>query len=105
MPKEHDFQKDWEKAKKQLNQFSQEAMVLAKKGEQEFLKLSHRGKLHMDSTAIDLKREQLYYLIGKEYVNAGASAQPTAAMAKLLDEMEKIGKKQKVVRSELKNTK
>ena len=105
MPKEHDFQKDWEKAKKQLNQFSKEAMVLAKKGEQEFSKFSHRGKLHIDSTAIDLKREQLYYLIGKEYVKANAPAQPNAAMMKLLDELEKIGKEQKMVRNELKNVK
>ena len=90
MPKEHDFKKDWEKARKQLDLFSKEAMVLAKKGEQEFIKLSHRSKLHLDSTAIDLKREQLYYLIGKEYVKANAPAQPTAAMVKLLDELEKF---------------
>ena len=105
MLKEHDFKKDWEKARKQLNLFSKEAMVLAKKGEQEFIKFSHRGKLHLDSTAIDLKREQLYYLIGKEYVKASAPAQPTAAMTKLLDELEKIGKEQKTVRNELKSIK
>lgn len=105
MSKEHDFKKDWEKAKKQLNLFSKEALVLAKKGEQEFIKFSHRGKLHLDSTAIDLKREKLYYLIGKEYVKANEPAQPTAAMVKLLDELEKIGKEQKAVRNELNNIK
>lgn len=105
MAKEHDFKKDWEKARQQLNQVSKEAVKLAKKGEQEFVKFSHRGKLHLDSTAIDLKREQLYYLIGKEYVNAKAPAEPTAALTKLLDELEKINKEQKTVRSELKNIK
>ncbi len=105
MPKEHDFKKDWEKARKQLSVLSKEAMVLAKKGEQEFVKFSHRGKLHLDSTAIDLKREQLYYLIGKEYVKANAPAQPTAAITKLLEELAKIDKDQKTVRSELKNIK
>ncbi len=105
MPKEHDFSKDWEKAKKQLNQLSKEAVVLAKKGEQEFMKFSHRGKLHLESTSIDLKREQLYYLIGKEYVKANAPAQPTEAITKLLGELEKINKEQKTVRAELKNIK
>lgn len=105
MPKEHDFKKDWEKARQQLNQFSKDALVLAKKGEEEFIKFSHRGKLHLDSTAIDLKREQLYYLIGKEYVKAKAPAQPTTAMVKLLDEIERIDKEQKAVRSELKSVK
>ena len=104
MPKEHDFKKDWEKTRQQLTQFSKEALVLAKKGEQEFVKFSHRGKLHLDSTAIDLKREQLYYLIGKEYVKAKAPAGPTAALTKLLEELAKINKEQKTVRNELKNT-
>ena len=105
MPKEHDFKKDWEKAKKQLNLFSKEALVLAKKGEQEFIKFSHRGKLHLNSTAIDLKREKLYYLIGKEYVKANAPAQPTSAMTRWLEELERIDKEQKAVRNELKNIK
>ncbi len=105
MPKEHDFKKDWERTKKQLNQFGKEALVLAKKGEQEFVKFSHRGKLHLDSTTIDLKREQLYYLIGKEYVKASAPAQPTAVLTKLLDEVARLDKEQKVVRGELKNIK
>ena len=105
MSKEHDFKKDWEKARKQLNLVGKEAMVLAKKGEQEFVKFSHRGKLHLESTAIDLKREQLYYLVGKEYVKAKAPAQPTAAMTKLFDKLEKIDKEQKAVRNKLKNIK
>ena len=105
MPKEHDFKKDWQKTRQQLTQFSKEALILAKKGEQEFIKFSHRGKLYLDSTAIDLKREQLYYLIGKEYVNAQAPAQPTTAMAKLLDDIARIDKEQKALRSELKSVK
>lgn len=105
MVKEHDFKKDWEKARKQLDLISKEAIVLAKKGEQEFIKLSHRGKLHLSSTAIDLKREQLYYLLGKEYVKAKAPAQPTSAMTKWLEDLERIDKEQKTVRNELKNIK
>lgn len=105
MPKEHDFKKDWQRTRQQLTQFSKEALILAKKGEQEFIKFSHRGKLHLDSTAIDLKREQLYYLVGKEYVKAKAPAQPTTAMVKFLDEIERIDKEQKAVRNELKSVK
>src|SRR3989344_6140441 len=105
MSKEHDFKKDWEKARKQLNLVGKEAMVLAKKGEQEFVRFSHRGKLHLSSTAIDLKREQLYYLIGKEYVKAQTPAQPTSAMTKWLEELERIAKQQKEERNELKNIK
>ena len=105
MAKEHDFKKDWDKMKQQLNQFSKEAMVLAKKGEKEFVRFSHRGKLRLSSTAIDLKREQLYYLIGKEYVKAQTPAQPTSAMTKWLEELERIDKEQKTVRNELKNIK
>lgn len=105
MPKEHDFKKDWEKTRQQLTRFSKEALVLAKKGEQEFIKFSHRGKLHLNSGAIDLKKEQLYYLIGKEYVKAKAPAQPTSAMTKWLDELERIDKEQKAVRNELKSIK
>ena len=65
--KQYDFKKEWEKTKEQLVKFSKEAAIVAKKGEEELIKFSHRSKLHVDSTTASLKKEHLYYQIGKEF--------------------------------------
>lgn len=103
MPKKHDFQQDWGKAREQIAHLGKEAMVLAKQGEKELVKFSRRSKLQLDSTAMDLKREQLYYLIGKEYVRANAPEKPTEALSKFLGETEKINKEQEKLRVKLRN--
>jgi len=61
----YDFKGEWEKTRVQLAKFSKEAAKVAKRGEEELIKFSRQGKLHVDSTAMSLRREKLYYLIGK----------------------------------------
>ncbi len=102
MSEQRDFKKEWERVREQLAKTSQEAIKLVKRGEEELVKFSRRGKLHIDSTTLDLRRERIYYLIGKEYVQAKAPQQPTAALTKFLDELSKINEEQGTLRSKLK---
>jgi len=102
MPKQYDFKKEWEKTKTQLIKFSKEAAVIAKKGEKELVKFSRKGKLHVDATSISLKKEHLYYLIGKEYVRGEGSDQPTAKLTKLVGELKKADKEQQTLKRRLK---
>ena len=103
MPENFDLKKEWEKTKKQLIKFSKEAAVVAKKGEQELIKFSKKSKLQLDSTAYNLKKEKLYYLVGKEYVKAIKTGKQTAQLKKYLDELNKINKDQKIIKSKIKN--
>ena len=68
MSAQFDFKKEWEKTKKQLLEFSKEATKMAKKGEEELVKFSKKSMDHIDATAANLKKEKLYYRIGKEYI-------------------------------------
>jgi predicted hydrocarbon binding protein len=104
MPTQYDFKKEWEKTRKQLTQFSQEAIKVAQKGEKELVKFSRIGKLHVDSAALGLKKEQLFYLIGKEYVKANAPEKPTPQLDKLLSELKKADKEQEGLRVKIKNS-
>ncbi len=104
MPTPQDFKKEWEKTRKQLTQFGREAVKIAQKGEKEFVKLSRVGKLHMDSAAIGLKKEQLFYLIGKEYVKANAPEKPTPQLDKFLNELKKADKEQEGIKVKIKNS-
>ena len=70
MPTQYDFKKEWEKTRNQLVKFSKEATKVAQKGEKELIAFSRKSKLHVDSTAISLKKEHLYYLVGKEYIKS-----------------------------------
>lgn len=91
-----DLKKEWERTKVQLQKFSQEAAVLAKKGEKELLEFSRKGKLQLDSTAIGLKIERLYYMIGKEYVkNRRASKATSTELDKLIKDITKLEKDHK----------
>ena len=102
MSSNFDYKKEWEKTKKQLIKFGKEASVLAKKGEEELVKFSQKSKIQVDVTATHLKIEKLYYLIGKEYVNAKTPSTPTAALKKHLTELEKLLKEEKALKSKLK---
>ena len=75
---------------------------MAKKGEKQFVRLSHRGKLHLDSTALSLKREHLYHLIGQEYVHAKCPAKPTAKLKGLIEEVNQIEKDRKALGRQIK---
>ena len=101
MTERKDFQKEWPKIKKQLMNFSQQAMRMAKKGEKEFMRLSQRGKFHLDSTALNLKKEHFYHLIGQEYIRAKCPAKPNAKLQQLIDEVASIEKAQKTLKYQI----
>ena len=89
---QYDFKKDWPRIKKQLTELSDEAKVLVKKGEKELVKLTRESKRHIDATALHLKKEHLYHLIGKEYLKSGCPAEPSTLMKQLVAESQKIEK-------------
>ncbi len=101
----YDFKKEWPKTKKKLLEISQEALDLAKKGEERLLQLSQEGKLRLDAATLTLKKEKLFYLIGKEYVQAKCPSEKTAKIEKLLKELEQVEKQQKVLKAKLKVSK
>ncbi|MCK5014448.1 MAG: hypothetical protein KAS66_11570 [Candidatus Omnitrophica bacterium] len=105
MPTQYDFKKEWEKTRNQLTKFSKEAVKMAKKGEKELVEFSRKSKLHVDTTAISLKKEHLYYLLGKEYAKEKAPEQPTPKLTKLLNELKKADKEQRMLRRKLKPAK
>jgi len=102
MSSNYDFKKEWEETKNKFVKFSKEAADIAKKGEVELIKISRKSKLHIDSTAISLKKEKLYYLIGKEYAKAKNPANPSARLTKLVEELKQAEKEQKVLKSKFK---
>ena len=75
---------------------------MAKKGEVEFAKLSKRSKLHIDSTTLTLKKEHLYYLIGREYSKLKDRSQPSTALTEFLAELEAADKEQRELQKKLK---
>jgi len=105
MSKDYDLKKEWERAKKQLIAFSKEATVLAKKGEKELAKISKKGKLQIDSSAAALKKEHLFYLIGREYIKAKCPGKKSAKMKKLVLDLEKINTEIKSISKKMKNVK
>lgn len=105
MSKKPDFQKEWEKTKKQLVQLGKEASVLAQKGEKEIVKLSKKGMLRFDSSAATLKKEHLLYQIGKEYVKSKSAKKRTAKMKKMLADLEKVDKEIKRLEQKIKGVK
>ncbi len=102
MPGHYDFKKEWEKTRIQLAKFNKEAVRVAKKGEKELIALSRKSKLHIDATAIRLKKEHLYYLIGKEYAKENVPTQATAKLTKLMNELKKADKDQQALNRKLK---
>lgn len=102
MLKQYDFRKEWEKTRIQLAKFSKEAVIIAKKGEKEFIEFSRKSKLHVNATSISLKKEHLYYLIGKEYVKEDDTEKPTAKLTKLVNEFKKADRDQQALKRKLK---
>jgi len=102
MPTHYDFKKEWEKTRTQLTKFSKEAAKVAKKGENELIKFSRQSKLHVDATAISLKKEKLYYMIGKEYMQCTDLEKETPKLTKLVTELKKANKAQSALKRKLK---
>ena len=105
MKKQYDYSKEWPKIKKQLLGYSKEAVKLAQKGEKEILRLSHLGKIHFDATALSLKQEQLYYLIGKEYVKNKCPGTKGAKLTKLINELKVAIRQQASLKRKIKKVK
>jgi len=97
----YDMKKEWPKIKKELVRVSQEALDLAKKGEEELIKITQKGKLHVDTTALNLKKEHLFLRIGKEYVKAKGSGPQTPKMKQLLKSLDKLEKDIKETKKKL----
>jgi hypothetical protein len=62
-----DFEKMWDETKNRIYNLSKEAVDLIKKGEKEVSKASNKAKINFETTLLQLKKEQLFHLIGKEY--------------------------------------
>jgi len=101
MPEHYDFKKEWEKTRSQLAKISKEAVKVAKKGEKELVKFSRQSKLHMDATTLGLRREKLYYEIGKEYAHAKDPQAVSSKLAKLLTELRKTNKRQSALKRKI----
>ena len=102
MVEQNNFKEEWEKAKVKLGEISHEATLLAKKGEEEFRKISHQAKLYMDATTLELKKEHLYFLIGKEYVQLKDPSLVSQKLKTLTEEYKKIDQEQKRLKTRLK---
>ena len=103
MKTQYNIKKEWEKTKKQFLKLGQEATVFAKKSEKELLKLSQKGKLHLDVTAGNLKKERLYYFVGKEYVKLNDQTKPSAKLKKLVEDLKLLEKEQRALNKKLKS--
>ncbi len=95
MGAQYDFKKEWEATKKKLVKISQEAAEIAKKGEQELIRFSQ-------TTGMAVRKERLYYLIGKEYAKAKDPANPSKKLAKLVKELKDIEKEQRQLKKKKK---
>ncbi len=102
MPDQYDLKKDWPKIKEKLVLMSKEALALAKKGEQQLVVFSKQGKLHIDSTALSLKKDRLFTRIGKTYVKDLKAGKQTEQMKRLLQELSQMEKAERMIKSQIK---
>jgi hypothetical protein len=101
MAEQNDLKNGWKKSREQLSKLSKEALLVAKRGEKELLELSRKTKIHVDTTALTLKKEHLYYLIGKEYASVQGADKSTAKLTKLVGELAKANKLQLALKRRL----
>ena len=92
MEEGYDFKQEWPKIKKELKRVSEEALKIAKRGEEEIVKFSKVGKVHIDSAALKLKQEHLFHLLGKEYAKTKFPGTHSPKMKKLIAEYHKLEK-------------
>ena len=90
MKGDFDFKKEWPRIKGELSRVGQEALDLDKKGEAELVKLSEKGRLRLQSANLSLKKERLYHLIGKEYVESKYPSEQTPKLKKLIGDIEQV---------------
>jgi hypothetical protein len=92
MAPQNDFKKEWPEIRKQLTNMSREALKLAKKGEDHLLALSKKGKLHLDTAAMEWKRDHIYERIGREYIKANCPGPHTPRLKQYIDELNRMEK-------------
>ena len=91
--KTKDFEKIWRDTKVQVFKFSKETLDLLKKGEKEVVKASGKAKINFEIMLSKLKREQLFYIIGKESFKSSKKKRGSGArVAKLVKEVKEIEK-------------
>lgn len=91
----------WEKAKVHFSKMSKSAETFAKRNEGALQKISNLGKLHLESSALNFKKEHLYHLIGKEYVNLTKPGVPSLKLKELMMEFRKIKQQEKEIKQKL----
>lgn len=102
MPRSSRFSENWPKVKEQLSELAREALILAKRGEEQLEKAASRGKLQLEQASLAFKRDQFLYLIGREYVKAKFPARPTPALKRLLSRLQELDIEKKAIRKRLK---
>ena len=91
--KSEDLKKIWGETKKEFSKLSKDAVILLKKGEKEAVRFSEKGKLNFENTLLKLKKEQIYYTLGKEAVKAYKKNQPdSATLRRLMGQLDAIDK-------------
>ncbi len=63
-----EIEKLWKQAKKSLSKLSQETVKLAQKGEEEIVRASRLGKLHLEMLNLKRKKDSLCQQIGEKVV-------------------------------------
>ena len=76
MIKKEDYQKNFNhilvQAKDGLKKFGKELNILARKSEKEIVKASKTGKIQLDIMGLTVRKEKLYYDIGKKAASLNA---------------------------------
>jgi vacuolar-type H+-ATPase subunit H len=88
-----DFNKIWQETKEQLVQLSKDTTDFLKRGEEEISKVSGQAKKNFENMVLKLKKEQLFYFVGKEaYKLLKNKRVPKASLKKLIEEVKNIDK-------------
>ena len=91
MNNKKNFRQDWENVRLKASQIATTTAHLARRGEKSLRKLSLKGKWHLDITAIQLQKDHLYYLVGKEFLKS-RKKKTSATLDKYVREYQRIDK-------------
>lgn len=96
MAKKMDISKEvaqiWQEAKERLKDLGQKTMKLARKGEKEVVRASKIGKLQLDIVSLNLKKENIFRLVGKKAYEMHANKKHLAAekLASLFNQIDNL---------------
>ncbi|MFC1645745.1 hypothetical protein ACFL2Y_01025 [Candidatus Omnitrophota bacterium] len=93
-----DFEKMWLETKHQVLKLSKETLDLLKKGEKEVVKASGKAKISIEIMVLKAKKEQLYYLIGKESVKRGKTSKVDKLVKEVKSLNSQIGAQKKLLK-------